>query len=263
MPVRTRTAALLVTAVMASSVVAPSTASPSPYVAYELRRVRGSGSGGELRVRVEGRPVGGPGLYVHAVMRPTRTGYEERGFGVVQYADPGTETRTYGWPAAANPCPVVPVCLRPDPTGKITSMRTFKPARGDRIFIVGVRGQITITPLTPGWVVRPASLGFRVVTADRADTTGAYVAGLHVERFRAATAPGGRHGSLAFADVPCESGSAVLSSGAGESRTFDCEGGGLGMGGEATRRGRRWTVEGDTFGSHGLPFRLVVLDYPA
>lgn len=257
---RATAAALLAAAVVAGAIVAPGSASPSPFVVYELRHVRGGG--GEVQVRIEGRPAGGPGLYVYAVLRPTSAGYDARSFGVVQYADPGTETRTYGWPVAAEPCAAAPPCTRPAVPGTNTSLRTFRPARGDRIFVVGIRGQIVVTPLTRGWALRPASLGFRVVTADRADTTGAYVAGAHVEHFRAATAPGGEHGSIAFADVPCQAGAAVFTSDAGDSRTFDC-GGGLGMGAEETLRGRRWTVEGHTFGSHGLPFRLVVLDYPA
>ena len=257
---RATAAALLAAAVVAGALVAPGAASPSRFVVYVLRRVHGVG--GEVTVRIEGRPVGGPGLYVHAVLRRTGMGYDARGFGIVQYSDPGTDTRTYGWPVAAEPCAAVPLCTRPAVPSKITSLQTFRPARGDRIFVVGVRGQITVTPLTRGWAVRPAVLGFRVVTAERADTTGAYVAGAHVEHFRAATARGGVHGSIAFADVPCDAGSAVFASDAGERRTFDC-GGGLGMGAEKTVRGRRWTVEGDTFGSHGLPFRLVVLDYPS
>lgn len=260
MPLRSRVAraALLAAAVVAGALVAPVTAAPSPFVVHELRRV--GGGGGEVRVRIEGRPAGGPGLYVHATLRPTATGYQPQGFGVVQYADPGTETRTYGWPVAADPCAAAPLCTSLV-AGTVTTLRTFRPARGDRIFVVGVRGQVTVTALTRGWVVRPASLGFRVVTADRADTTGAYVAGAHVEHFRAATAPGGAHGSIAFADVPCDAGSAVLASDAGDRRTFDCRGG-LGMGARETVRGRRWTVEGSTFGSHALPFRLVVLDLP-
>lgn len=258
---RSRAAALLAGVLVAGALVAPGAASPSPFVVYELRRVGRSG-GNQVRVDIEGRAVGGPGMYVIAEFRPKGKGYEARAFGIVQYSDPDTETRTYGWPAAADPCGAAP-CLVTLGHGKITSHRTLPAAPGDRLFIIGVRGQVTVRVLSEGWAARPASIGFRVVRADEADTTGVFVAGNNVEHFRAATAPGGARGSIGFADVPCDAGSAVLASDAGERRTFECDGGGWGMGAEYTERGRRWTVAGSTLGFHGLPFRLVVVDYPA
>lgn len=254
----------VVTALVAvlAAVVVPGQAAASPYVVYEVYRASPR-AGAQVQVRIEARNGGKPGFYLRSVLRPARHGYESHSFGITEYQSPGRWVRTYGWPAAPQPCPELGVCEPGRTPAVIGGTRTFRPAAGHRIIVAGVRGHLHVTALSPSWRVRPIALGLRVVTTDQADVTGASAAGTTVEHFRAAASAAGPYGSAAFADIPCAVGAASLVSDTGDGRKdFDCGARPLGMGFAETATGRRWSLTGSTAGTHGLPYRLVVLDYP-
>ena len=116
-----------------------------------------------------------------------------------------------------------------------------------------------------GWRVAPMpATAFRHVAAADADSVGADVVVTRAGRFTETSLPGGRHGSVAYASLPCSS------KGAGEARLT----GGLlrpVLRCPATRDedpydaapgATTWRLSGDATGADGRSVRLAVLDLP-
>jgi hypothetical protein len=141
---------------------------------------------------------------------------------------------------------------------------------GGRRFVVGgLRGRFRVVPKVPGWTVREAGRGFRVVSADPASKHAAGPVGY--EHFTGVTAPGGQYGSIALGSVPCSAGAGTWTF-ANDVEPWTGPPNVCAVDSFASEwgdaRGRvTWQLDGDVTGVNGWPYdvleyRLVVLDLP-
>lgn len=248
---------------LVATVLAPAvSAAPSPYVVHEVVRARPGGPG-SFEVKISGTTPGRPTAVSFLHLKAVPGGWDPLEYSVVPFGGDGARITTYGTDADPPACPAEAVCATDEPE-TFTYRRMVFPLAGHRYFVAGPRGGLTVTLGTPYWRLRPATLGFRTVAAG--DAAGAATRGQHAERFRSASAPGGRHGSVAYALPPCQpgAGSATLDAGDGAPATaIDC----AALIGDykrtaATQRARTWTLKGDVVGKEASPFRLIVFDFP-
>ena len=185
----------------------------------------------------------------------------------------------YGVPGASSvpTCPGAPaqVCDYPVSTG--AGLRwEVKPVATSRYYVVSAyMDGMKVDLATKGWRVKDVvGLGARRVFPNSASAVGANVWGTSVEHFTAATAPGGRYGSLAYASLPCghtgQGGAEVTARGAQEiggdmdPEPLRC---GLQTTGASwnffyTSAHTTWRLTGDATGIGYDPTRLLVFDFP-
>lgn len=225
-------AALLVAA---AGVAVPAQAATSPYVFYEAVRIK---PGGATHIPIVVK-FDGAGLYGTLDLAPSDGGgYTQHGWGVGLLG-----------------------------SGKSSTLWTFDVAAGHRYVLFGPRGHTHPIPLGRFWKVRATTgMALRTVTPHQADTEYHDVAGVSVQVFHSATAPGGPYGSLAFGSVPCANGAGRWTFG---SNTEPDNSPDLCLGGtwawRETYAGRTWTVAGPVVGQESgdfLGYRLLVIDYP-
>lgn len=254
--------ALLATATPATP--APS-APASPYVVYELVRVKPGGPA-YVQVKMETTARQGRGVFAAVHLAPDDTGGYRYERTAIATLSGDTRWRTYGWPSAPPACPAAPVCG--DSTDAISIRLTWLLRVGDRdrILVGGMRGVLKISGYPRQWQVRQTTLGMRTVYAEVSDATGIGTFGYYAEHFRSAKAPGGKLGSMAFAEAPCDpagAGSATFASADGATRrTWTCGPALRARGFGQTRKAGDWSLSGDVVGLHTDPLRLLVLDYP-
>lgn len=175
----------------------------------------------------------------------------------------------YGLPTGTTPpCPDPPGCRYP--VGFDASARfTVTPAATSRYYVVSTHDDTRVELDTKGWRVKDVpNPGIRRVFPEAAKATGIRLAGVTVEHFTSAAAPGGRYGSAVFASVPCGRGgvgSARLTArGIAEPRLLQC--------GLRTYGGSfwftyspvqtTWRLDGDVHGLGAFTSRLLVFDFP-
>lgn len=142
------------------------------------------------------------------------------------------------------------------------------PAITDEVLLVVREGSAVARLRSPGWRVREiAPTGFRTVNAYEASATGAS-AGVSVERFTGAAAPGGRYGSMTWLSLSCNA------AGVGTLKLTPTPRRGGDKPGEASCTDRhegtvattpgsaQWQVTGDAVGVGLGSTELLVLDYP-
>lgn len=141
-------------------------------------------------------------------------------------------------------------------------------ASGRRFLAGGERGRFVVAPQTPGWTVREAGRGFRVVNVPSDDL---HTAGpVQYEVSEGVRAPAGPYGSVAYGHLPCSAGAGTWTF------TSDTEpwSGPPNVCSPAddtqyaeTRRGRTWILDADVTAINGWPYkefdvRIAVLDFP-
>jgi hypothetical protein len=266
MPRGTLAAALALGTTVVTGVAIPAApAAPSPYVVYEVVHAK---AGGPAKITVWIAEKPGEGTYANSVMLlrpdPKSGAYHISAMSVGVTEVSGDGVRTYGWPAAVPPCTA---CAAPS-TEKIDAMgAAFEPAPRDRLLVAVARGRATVTVDSRYWRVRETTVGFRVVLADHAASTGVVANGTRAEYFTAAGAPAGPYGSTAFGQVPCDvagAGTATLvaQGDSGGSRTLLCTPGRQVGAFADTQRGRVWSLTGNVVGNSSTALRLLVFDYP-
>lgn len=256
---------LAIALAVSTALVAPAAPAPaSPYVVYEVVRVRAGGHP-TFAVDVTAAVANDTGVITMMMLRPGKKGgYDVLGLAVDELdADEGV--RTYGWPAG------VPTCVNgcgATKTWHPTLSVGFQPRAGDRVLVAGPRGQTTVTVSNPNWRARETpAVGFRTVMADHATATAVEADGYVVEHFTSASAPGGPYGSVAMAQLPCRlagAGSATFANDAdGPGWSMPCAPVVFGdLAFAETHAGRRWTLDGSVFGVTAGRLRLLVFDFP-
>lgn len=247
----------------AATGMAPATAKQSPYVSYEIVRVKPGGPA-TFDVELMSRTDGPAGLHAFVHLAPKGASYTVAEMGVDQYTGGTGRFAAYGWPVAP-PCPAA--CEGTKSAFGWGSRFDVTPGRGDRLLAAGIRGQLKVTVSSSHWLVRETVPRLRVLRAESADATGIEWLAAGVEHFRSATLPGGAYGSAAFGYLPCGTvgvGAAFLENDAKESFgpvacTFNrLPHGQFGW----SQRARSWTFAGQAVGDYLFPYRLVVVDYP-
>ena len=253
----------IVAALALTAALAPATdAAASPYEVFEVVRVR---PGGPAVVHLTGRSRTKGSFVAHGILRLRRgdDGWAASQAVLSMISGLG-EYRAYGWPVAAPGCPAL--CSTWSGETGLTTVVRVTPRADERYLLAGPRGAFTATVDSAHWAVRkPHGSGFRVLHATQADATGLQWQGQTAEHFRSATAPGGRYGSVAFAEPPCDDGvgSAALTLDDAPKDEVTClpRLGGWGFG--DANEGGRWRLAGHAVGSYFSTARLVVFDYPA
>lgn len=262
---------LAVLTLLVSLVARPVPAAEQALAVYEVTRVWPGGPR-TVVLYVIVPAAGDPGVMAFIGLTPAKGGgWTRKGFAVGMYNATDTRLAAYGAPVATPPLP----CPGPEDVcgkaGKWTAVSwelKFTPAAGSRFFLVGPPDKMRAY-LPPQWRLRQVALGARVVSGpgERADAAGAVVAGRRVEAFHRATAPGGAHGSAAFAMAPCDAGgyaagsASLKSDGSDPAKTIPCTGNAYAAF-SGTADGRVWTLTGPVVGEWEYPFRLLVIDYP-
>ena len=139
------------------------------------------------------------------------------------------------------------------------------------VAIRGLLPEVYLEDGTRGWTLREVEPEFHTVRAQRADAAGVKARLVGAEVFLAATAAGGRHGSIAIGQPPCDP-VAVGSVGIG---LVELRGGAYGSrhvcptdvfaASDVARDSTEWQLEGLATGTDVLSgtVRLVVIDLPA
>lgn len=194
------------------------------------------------------------------------------GVGAARRHDPAVGTTradwgTDGWATAYAPGVTAPPCQGPacgDPVK--TPLSIAFSSNGHRVsstmLIAAWDADSTVAVTSPGWRVRPWRPAMRVVRADQGGGAGARALHTTAGTFAKAEAAGGRHGSIAFASLPC----GIAGDGAGEftggTREYALYCGGRRSWRSGSPGPTRWRLAGDARGVDGIVNVLVVVDYP-
>jgi hypothetical protein len=180
-------------------------------------------------------------------------------------------------PVSSPSCPDPLLCTQRD-DGSWVDGGSYRIDRRLDVFVATVNMPVQVRVETSGWAkreLRPGADGpnLRVFTARDGGGTGAQ-AGQSVEYFRGVQAAGGRHGSTAWAALPCDSswtyaptpeeratgvGAAVFRGGRSE-HYLAC--GNSTSGWDRTDRRTTWAVVGEAAGTSVSANRLTVFDFP-
>ena len=121
---------------------------------------------------------------------------------------------------------------------------------------------VAVSVTSPGWRVRPWRPSMRTVTSDEAGAVGVRALHTTIGEFTGAEAPGGRHGSIGWGDLPCDNqgeGRARFTGGRW-SIGLDCAG--RTSGASHTGRATTWRLAGRATGVGSAVNVLVVVDFP-
>lgn len=262
-------ACLLMLAVAVPAAAAPVPPSGGPYEVYLVSRVGPSLAPFTLTVRSGSYDADGSWWMVGLARRGRSWANPE----AIASGDGGGSPSVFG-PVESPPlpCPSPPGCRYPVELTESFGM-PLTPEPTSRYYVVSTHLTTNVQVSSKSWrVQRVAYPGVRRLTSENTDAMGVkpgYVEG--VERFRSASAPGGRYGSAVLATVPCDLagvGSAKLS-GRGAQFHFSSR---------ATCPLERpsaswyqtaetvypttWRLEGDVTGVARYQTRMFVFDYP-
>lgn len=140
-----------------------------------------------------------------------------------------------------------------------------RPWAHDRLLVARPTRALKVSGFPSQWRLRETRLGMRTLYTVNTDATGFANNGIGVEHFRSASLPGGRHGSLAFADIGCDVGvgTATFATDDGSYREdFLCAPESWPWNFATTYEGRRWSLTGNVVAAYTSPLRLLVVDIP-
>lgn len=264
--------AAVVALIAASAPFARADAAPSP-ARWRLWRV--------TRISTAPRPVGlnvsvtpAAPKALALVVRVGGTGSHQRIATAQFWEDGGSDRELYRDGAATALCVGAPCPT--EAAGRVEFRSgTDQPVR-DVFFILtwGATATTSFDKHRPGWVTREvAAPRARRVLAAAAGATGVVAGGRAVEHFTGATAAGGRHGSIAWAGLPCDLGGhgqaqvAATAGGTGSRASLDCDITSSTPSDHAAvvAHAASWSVTGSAIGAAGVAprTRLLVLDLPA
>jgi hypothetical protein len=243
--------------------VAPAArAAGSPMTVLEMVRV-GRGGPSTVTVRLDAVSDASRGKWASLVVIAPKDGRWRWLGAATIFGGYGDAVRTHGTGVSA-----LDGCLGPAPCDDAADRFgdsfevTLQP--GARYLVAGDAGHFTVSVDAAQWTFRRTRIGARRVVAAEGDATIARAGGYSVERFRSASARGGRYGSYVHADLPCllaGHGDAVLSGGAWP-MPMSCTAMSPGVAFTETDRATTWRLAGDVTGLTTMPNRLFVLDYP-
>ena len=172
---------------------------------------------------------------------------------------------TDGWPRVYGVTPECPGVVCSTPAGVPTSYgfsSNGHPTDATILIATSSVQHASVEVTSPGWRVRPWTPTMRIVTTEEAGDRGARALHMSVGNFTEARAAGGKHGSLAWAYLPCEDRGEGRATLAGGTRVWSLACPNEPSALAETPRGTAWRFHGSASGMSAVVNVLVVVDFP-